>query len=174
MQPPYVGEIIMFGGNFTPVNYASCDGALLPISQFQALFALLGTTYGGDGQTTFALPDMRSRIPMHQGNNGQGTHVIGEKSGTETVTISPNQMPAHTHVLNATSANGNSKIAAGATIPAAVSGTNTNVYSAQATDSNMAASIIGNGGGSQPHNNLPPTMTINFCISLFGVFPSRN
>lgn len=176
MAQPFIGEIMMFGGNFAPAGWAFCDGALQSISNNEALFVLLGTTYGGDGQTTFALPDLRGRMPLHQGTSPStgSNYSPGQSSGTETVTLTVSQLPSHTHLLNATSNNGNSKIAGGTTIPAAVSGTNTNVYSAQATDSNMKDPIIGNGGGGGSHNNLQPTLAITFCISLFGIFPSQN
>ena len=174
MSPSFVGEIMMFAGSFAPQGWAFCDGSLMSIAQDEALFVLLGTTYGGDGQSTFGLPDLRGRMPVHQGSNGFSNYPPGQNGGTEQVTLTTNQLPSHTHPFNATSNNGNSKQPGGGTIPAGVSGTNTNVYSTAASDSTMRANILANAGGSQPHNNLQPTLAISFCIALFGVFPSQN
>ncbi len=176
MNTPYVGEIMMFGGNFPPAGWAFCDGSLLPIDQYTTLFNLIGTTYGGDGQSTFALPDLRGRMPIHQGQGaGLSFYTIGQAAGAEAVTLTVNQMPSHTHSINATTANGNSKTPVGATIPAGVSGTNTNVYAGVgATNATMAANAVGSGGGGGSHNNQQPYLAISFCISLFGVFPSQN
>jgi microcystin-dependent protein len=175
MPVGFVGEIIIFGGSFAPNGWAFCNGQLLSIAQNPTLFNLIGTTFGGDGQNTFALPDMQSRIPIHQGQAaGLSPYTIGQRAGAETVTLGTTQMPPHSHSLGEATANGNSKTPAGATIPANVSGTNTNVYSAAATDSTMAANIIGSGGGGQSHNNIQPYLTLNYVISLFGVFPSQN
>jgi microcystin-dependent protein len=175
MFPPYVGEIMMFGGNFAPQGWAFCDGSLLAINQNAVLFNLIGTTYGGDGQNTFGLPDLRGRMPIHQGQGpGLSSYNIGQSGGTETVTLTSNQIPSHTHLINSVNANGNSKTPVGTTIPANVSGTNTNAYSSAATDSNMSPTIVGNAGGNNPHNNIQPILVINYCISLFGVFPSQN
>jgi microcystin-dependent protein len=159
----------MFGGNFAPVGWAFCNGALLAISQYDALYALIGTTYGGDGQNTFALPDLRGRIPVHQGNY-QGTNYIqGQLAGTETVTLTTNQMPAHTHQVVARTS------ATAASPSGAVYGGNTeSIYKAGNPSAQMNAGMIGIGGGSQPHSNMMPYLVVNFIIALEGIFPSRN
>lgn len=166
MSEPYIGEIRMVGFNFAPVNWAFCNGQLLPISQYEALFALIGTTYGGDGQTTFALPNLQGRIPFHQGNS----FVTGQLSGSETETLISTQMPAHTHPLAASSAAG--------TQPAPTGGywaqSSLEAYSTEAVAHQVAPTAIGSTGGSQPHDNMPPFLAINFVISLFGVFPSQS
>lgn len=161
----------MFGGNFAILGHAFCNGQLLAISQNNALFALIGTTYGGDGQTTFALPDLRSRIPNHQGTlAGGGTYVIGQNGGTETVTLTSNQMPIHTHTAMGNAGDGGQ-----------ASPTNnfwglsaSNVYSTNAPAAGMNAAAIGITGGSQPHDNMLPFLCINFIIALEGIFPSQN
>ena len=169
MSTPYVGEIRMVGFNFAPVGWALCDGQLLPIAQNDVLFALIGTTYGGDGANTFALPDLQGRIPVHMGTGpGLGSRVIGERSGSESVTLTGSQLPAHTHVPQAHSANGSQSspqngLWAGS--PAAS-------YSANAANNAMNNTLIGATGGSQPHANVMPFQAINFVISLFGIFPS--
>src|SRR5207249_1149688 len=165
MAQPYVGEIRMFAGNFAPAGWMFCDGQLLPISENQTLFNLIGTTYGGDGQSTFALPDLQSRVPIHQGNG----FVLAETGGVEQVTLIVGQIPTHSHPLvgtttiaTATGPGGN--ILAQSTVA--------KMYFADVTDGNMAANAIGSMGGSQPHDNLQPYLCINFIISLFGIFPS--
>ncbi len=170
---PFVGEIKLFAGNFQIRDHAYCNGSLQSIADNTALFALLGTTYGGDGQTTFALPDLRGRVPIHQGQGpGLSSRVIGEVSGSETVTLSPTQIPIHTHTLNCSSATGNSTNPANnlwAAQPALLQ------YEATSTPaSTMKANAISNAGASQPHDNLKPYLAINYLISLFGIFPSRN
>jgi len=172
MGQPFIGEIRLFGGNFAPAGWNFCDGSLLPIDQYSALFNLIGTTYGGDGQTTFGLPDLRGRLPVHQGTGvGTGTsYIIGEQAGTETVTLNVNQIPQHNHQVAAlTSAN-----AAGPS--GAVYGGNTidPIYTASAPSAQMNGNMIGNGGGSQPHNNFMPYLCVSFIISLFGIFPTQN
>lgn len=163
MSQPYIGEIRMVGFNFAPVGWAFCDGSLQPISQNDALFNLIGTTYGGDGQNTFALPDLRSRIPIHMGNG----YVIGENGGVETVTLITSQIPAHSHVPQSSSN------AASQNSPANAVWAQTAApqYSDLAPAAAMAAAQ--SSGGSQPHNNLSPYLCVNFVISLFGVFPSQ-
>lgn len=171
MSQPFIGSIKMFGGNFPPLGYAFCNGQLIPISENDALFALLGTTYGGDGQTTFALPDLRGRVPIHQGTPPGGpTFVIGQTVGTETVTLTANQLPAHTHSLGANSGPGNVSGPAGA-VWAQSAGTQN--YGPN-VDTPMSANAVGIAGGSQPHENMQPYLAINFIISLYGVFPSQN
>ncbi len=165
MSSPFIGEIRMFAGNFAPQGWAFCNGALMPIDQNTTLFQLIGTTYGGDGQTTFALPDLQSRVPVHV---GQG-FVLGQKAGVEQVTLTTSQLPAHTHVPQAQSANGNSQSPAGG-----VWAQNAlNQYSPSAPDANTDPAALANAGGSQPHDNMIPFLCINFILSLFGVFPSQ-
>jgi microcystin-dependent protein len=171
MATPYIGEIRMVGFTFAPAGWQLCQGQLLSISNFEALFNLIGTTYGGDGQNTFALPDLRSRIPIHQGTLAGGpTYVIGEQSGTETVTITTNQMPQHNHLLNAQSANGNQPSPLGGFW----AGSPLDQYATGAPTTTMSASLVGLAGGSQPHDNMPPYLCVNFAIALFGIFPSRS
>lgn len=170
MSQPFIGAIRMFGGNFAPRGHAFCNGQLLAISQNVALFSLIGTTYGGDGQTTFALPDMRGRIPYHQGTfAGGGTYVIGQVSGTETVTLTSTQLPTHTHI-----AQGNAT-AGGQASPANGfwGNASTNIYSTTAPAAAMNAAAIGITGGSQPHENMLPFLCISFIIALEGIFPTQ-
>ncbi len=174
MSSPYVGEIRMFGGNFAPVGWAFCDGQLLPISENDTLFNLIGTTYGGDGQETFALPNLQSRVPMHQGQ-GPGisqTYVIGELAGVEQVTLTPQQIPNHTHPLIGASINGNNSDPSGNFL--ANSTVVTPYDPLDPPDKAMAPTSIQLAGGSQPHDNVQPFLCINFIISLFGLYPSPN
>jgi microcystin-dependent protein len=168
MGSPFVGEIRMFGGNFAPVGWAFCDGSLLAISEFDTLFALIGTTYGGNGQTNFALPDLRGRFPMHQGSG----FFIGQTGGTETVTLTVAQIPSHIHPASCAPGGGNVASPASAFWSTDPQG-NTAAYSDSA-GSAMAASAIGNAGGSQPHENRQPYLAVGFIISLFGVFPTQS
>jgi microcystin-dependent protein len=157
----------MFAGNFAPQGWAFCDGQLIAISENDVLFALIGTTYGGDGQSTFALPDLRGRIPVHTGAG----HVFGEAAGSETVALAPTQIPAHSHSLQAS---GN-VVSAGAGPTAAMGSSTTAFFYGDGSDSlTMSPAAIGNTGGNLPHNNMAPFLGINFIISLFGVFPSQN
>jgi microcystin-dependent protein len=174
MSTPFIAQIIMFGGNFAIRGFALCNGQLISIAQEQALFALIGTTYGGDGQVTFALPNLQSRNPNHQGQGpGLSSYVMGQMSGVESVTLTQQQLPAHTHAVNATTVNGNVKNPTNA-IPAAVQGTNTNIYSASSPDVAMNNTMVGTSGGNLPHENMQPYLVINFQIALEGIFPSRN
>jgi microcystin-dependent protein len=162
----------MFGGNFPPAGWAFCNGALLPISENDALFTLIGTTYGGDGQETFALPDLQSRVPVHAGQ-GPGisqNYQLGEKGGVESVTLTAQQIPVHTHAFVASTAAASSLDPGGQVI--AQSGQRA-VYTEDATTTNLAPSAISPVGGSQPHENLAPYLCISFIISLFGVFPQQ-
>lgn len=161
----------MFGGNFAPAGHAFCSGQLLPISENDALFALIGTTYGGDGQTTFALPNLQGRVPVHQGNlAGGGSYVIGQVGGTEEVTLIQNQMPIHTHT-----AQGNANDGSQASPASNFWGSSTsNIYSTNIPATPLNAGAIGNAGGNQPHENMLPFLCINFIIALFGIFPSQN
>ena len=164
----------MFGFGRTPNGWQACDGSLLPISQYDALFALIGTTYGGDGQTTFAVPDLRGRLPIHQGQGpGLSNYVIGQRAGTETVTVLPTQMPAHTHTLVATSGAASAATPANTVLPGSVSGETFYVSDITgATALPMSAQSTSLAGGSQPHENCMPTLTVQYCIATFGIFPS--
>ncbi|HWJ95617.1 MAG TPA: tail fiber protein [Telluria sp.] len=162
----YVGEIRMFAGNFAPEGWALCNGQLLSIAENDMLFALLGTTYGGDGQTTFGLPDLQGRAPLHV----SPTYPLGAKGGTETVTLTANQMPMHTHVPNATTGTAESTNPANCVW---AKGTYES-YAAVAPDAAMSPSSVAAAGGSQPHENMMPSLAISYIISLYGVFPSSN
>jgi len=164
---PYIGEIRMFAGNFAPVDWMFCEGQLLAISQNDALFQLLGTTYGGDGQTSFALPDLRGRIPVHQGNG----LVSGEAGGQEEVVLTVGQMPAHGHPFLGASATGD-QVSPANNLPA--DSFNITPYINAAPDGNMSPSAIASSGGSQPHTNVQPYLCVNFIISLSGIFPSQS
>jgi microcystin-dependent protein len=168
MAQPYVGEIRMFAGNFPPAGWMFCEGQLLPISEYEILFNLIGTTYGGDGQSTFALPDLRGRIPLHTGNG----FSLGETGGVESVTLTSQQMPTHSHTLLATSSFANTASPQG-TVPAASNIVNTNAYGLDQPTSSVNPSSIGPTGGSQPHDNFQPYLCVDFIISLFGIFPSQ-
>jgi microcystin-dependent protein len=165
MAQPYVGEIRMFAGNFAPAGWMFCEGQLLPISENETLFQLIGTTYGGDGESTFALPDLRGRIPLHQGNG----FILAESGGTETVTLTVSQIPAHSHPLLASADVGN-QINPGGSLTSNSQGAIP--YIEDAPTLNMNAGAISPVGGSQPHDNFQPYLCINFIISLFGIFPS--
>jgi microcystin-dependent protein len=179
MSQPFVGEIRCFGFQFAPVNWAFCNGQLLPISEFDVLYAVIGTTYGGDGQSTFALPNLQGAVPMHWGNGVGGFNTqIGQVQGSTIVTLTQAQMPQHRHAITtAVVAPG------GAPERTATPSASTNIgtsdpdglYKSTPTlDAAFAPAAIGSAGGSQPHDNMQPYLALNFCISLFGVFPSRN
>jgi microcystin-dependent protein len=165
MAQPYIGEVRLFAGNFAPAGWAFCDGALLPISEYDALFNLIGTTYGGDGQSTFGLPDMRGRIPIHQG----GGFILAQIGGVEQVTLTVQQIPNHTHVLTASSSAASTANVANA-LPAV--GTLSELYSGEAPDALLSPQAVAPIGGNQPHTNMQPYLCVNFIISLFGIFPS--
>ena len=170
---PFIGEIIMFGGNFAPRGWAFCDGQLLPISQYTALFSILGTTYGGDGRTTFALPDLRGRFAMHPGNGpGLSSRRLGQKGGQENVTLTVNNMPSHSHSLVAD--NKNAKASTPGSNYLAIS-QNDDIYRDDLdTPVNMATGSVANTGGSQSFSVENPFLCVNFIIALEGVFPSRS
>jgi microcystin-dependent protein len=172
MSEPFVGEIRMFGFGFVPQGWAQCNGQLLPINQNQALFSLLGTTYGGDGRSTFALPDLRSRVPVGQGQGpGLSSYAEGQAGGAETVTLAATQMPGHAHPVKASSSAADSDQPGGRTLARSAG----HIYSANpGSGTVMNADMIGDAGGSQPHGNIQPYLTVNFCIALFGIFPSRS
>lgn len=165
MAQPYVGEIRMFGGNFAPAGWMFCEGQLLPISENETLFQLIGTTYGGDGESTFALPDLRGRIPIHQGNG----FILAETGGAEEITLTVNQIPVHSHAELATQGAG-SNSSPGNGLLSKPTG---NIYNTAPTNQvSMAPQAIGPVGGSQPHTNFQPYLCVDFIISLFGIFPS--
>jgi len=175
-QQPYVGEIRMFAGNYAPYGWAICDGSLLSIAENDVLFALIGTTYGGDGQTTFALPDLRGRAPIHQGNG----YVIGQLGGTETVTLTANQIPTHSHtgslMLGISKQGGNVDTPVGnvtAVNPARGNEFSTVSNGTMATVSFSAGAATSITGGNQPHENMKPFVAINYIIALYGIFPSQ-
>lgn len=160
----------MVGFNFAPRGWAFCDGQILPISQNQSLYSLLGTTYGGDGRTSFALPDLRGRTPIHVGrSNGGQEHRLGQKSGEEANTLSANEMPQHTHQARAANADANTADPSGNVLARAL-----NLYESPGALVQLRAGTVTNTGGGQAHNNMQPTLVVNFCIALRGLFPSRN
>lgn len=187
MSEPFLGEVKLFGGNFPPKGWALCQGQLLPISQNTALFSILGTTYGGNGQTTFGLPDLQGRVAIGQGTGpGLQTYDLGQKSGTETVTLLVTQIPPHTHAatvgtltINATNAAANKQSPGGA-IPAAEAAGVTATYSNAASDGTMAAGALTGGpavavtGGGQPASIMQPYLALTYIICMSGIFPSRN
>jgi microcystin-dependent protein len=166
MAQPYVGEIRMFAGNFAPAGWMFCEGQLLPISEYETLFNLIGTTYGGDGQSTFALPDLRGRLPLHQGNG----FVLAETGGAEEITLTVPQIAAHSHPLLGSGSPGTNASPSNA-VPAKT--TTGFLYINENTTGNMASTAIGSIGGSQPHTNFQPYLCVDFIISLFGIFPSQ-
>ena len=175
MSSPYVGEIRMFGGNFAPSGWAFCDGQTMPISQNDTLFTLIGTTYGGDGQETFNLPDLQGRFPLHQGQ-GPGisqSYQIGEKGGVESVTLSTQQIPIHTHAAICTTDFGQAPQPEGAFFAQPTTGTGFTGGS-QSPLVNLNAGVLSPAGGSQPHENMSPFLCVNFILSLFGIFPTQN
>lgn len=172
-QEGFIGEIRMFAGNFAPRSWAFCDGQLLPINQNQALFSILGTTYGGDGRTTFALPDLRGRVAIHPGSGpGLSAYQQGSKGGTEANILTVSQMPAHSHTVNAVVEDGNQSVPTG-NLPAGTKVLDKEYSDAEA-NTTMNGTMIGNSGGGQPVNNIQPYGTVNYIICLQGIFPSRN
>ncbi|HEU0134386.1 MAG TPA: tail fiber protein, partial [Allosphingosinicella sp.] len=168
MAEPFLSEIRLFSFNFPPKGWAFCNGQFLPINQNQALFSLLGTTYGGNGQTTFALPDLRGRLAMHEGAG----HTLGEKGGTESVTLNIQQLPQHLHFLQGANKNGDQPIPTGNLL-----GNVNNLYRSAAPTNKLLPLLAGtvtNVGGSQAHTNMAPYLALNFCIALQGIFPSPN
>jgi microcystin-dependent protein len=164
---PYIGEIRMFGGNFAPAGWLFCEGQLLPIAENDALFTLIGTTYGGDGQSTFALPDLRGRVPVHQTSTATN---LAQTGGAEEVTLTVQQTPGHTHPFLAAAVTGTATSAA-SNLPA--HSQNITPYINQSPDANMNPAVVSPVGGSQPHTNLQPFLCIDFIISLFGIFPTQ-
>jgi microcystin-dependent protein len=166
MAQPYVGEIRMFAGNFAPAGWAFCDGQPLPISENETLFQLIGTTYGGDGESTFNLPNLQSRVPIHQG----GGFILAETGGVEEVTLTVQQIPAHTHPFLGSSDGANQPNAGSSVVARSLQ---VNMFFNGSVATQMSPTMVGPAGGSQPHTNLQPYLCINFIISLFGIFPSQ-
>ncbi len=167
MADPFLGEVRIFSFNFAPKGWALCNGQLMPINQNQALFSLLGTTYGGDGRVNFALPNLQSRTPIHMGNG----HTLGERGGEEAHTLLITELPAHTHVAQGTSTSTNTVAAPSNTV--VLAGAN-NLYTAAQNLTSLLPATVSNAGGSQPHENRQPYLTLSFCIALQGIFPSQN
>lgn len=170
---PFLGQIMMVGFNFAPRGWARCDGQLLQISQYSALFALLGTQFGGDGVVTFGLPDLRGRVPIHAGNGpGLPSYSMGQKAGTESTTLSLAHLPPHNHAvtINASSAEGDTALPGGHALAKSGSGG----YTTQATDSTLAGVSSSDRGSGQSHSNMQPYQAVNFIIALQGLFPSRD
>lgn len=165
MAQPYVGEIRMFAGNFAPAGWMFCEGQLLPISENETLFQLIGTTYGGDGQSTFALPDLRGRLPIHQGNG----FILAETGGAEEITLTVSQMPAHAHPLFGSAVTGDQLSPSNTTL---ANSFNVVPYINDQPLGTMSPTAISGVGGNQPHTNFQPYLCLNFIISLFGIFPS--
>jgi microcystin-dependent protein len=174
MSNPFVGEIRMFGATFAPAGWAFCSGQLMPISENDTLFNLIGTTYGGDGQSTFALPDLQGRIPIHAGTGSDGiTYQIGEQGGTESVTLTVNQIPGHNHIPVASTVGGALANPANAIFSGASTGDQMYSTPPNPPASTMHAQGILPTGGSQPHENVAPFLCVSFILSLFGVFPHQ-
>lgn len=173
MSEPFLAEVRIVGFNFAPRGWGFCDGQILPINQNQSLYSLLGTTYGGDGRTSFGLPDMRGRVPMHVGASNGNFHRQGQKSGEETHSVSAAEMPQHDHAIAGTNSTADQIDPAGrfpAQTPTAVG----NLYRTDSAGTDFESGAIANVGGSQAHNNMQPYTAVNFCIALQGLFPSRN
>lgn len=174
MSEPFLAEVRIFGFNFAPRGWAFCDGQILPINQYQSLYSLLGTTYGGDGRTSFGLPDLRGRSPISFGDNPSGSnYTLGQKSGAETVTLVQGQMPQHTHGFNVATADATEQRAANAN-DSVLAKANVNMYETGAGDTTLDPATISSVGGGQNHNNMQPFLAVRFAIALQGTFPSRN
>jgi len=174
MSEPFIGEIRMVGFNFAPRGWALCNGQLLSIASNNALFSLLGTIYGGDGRTTFALPNLQGRVPMHYGSGaGLSPRLIGEAAGQESVSLTEAQLPAHTHKARASSLKGNTNSPVGR-VWSKDAGVQSATYTSNAADADMAAGAIAPAGGGQPHSNMPPYLAVNFIIALQGIYPARD
>jgi len=172
MSEPFLAEIRIVGFNYAPRGWAFCDGQILPINQNQSLFSLLGTTYGGDGRTSFALPELRGRVPIHFGaSNGGSSHSLGQKGGEETNTLTTTQLPQHTHDAHTTSNQGDNPIPEDRLLG---NSTPSELYHGASSLVPMHSGTIGNQGGGQGHENMQPYIVLNFCIALQGTFPSRN
>jgi len=171
MSEPFLAEIRIVGFNFAPRGWAFCDGQILPINQNQSLYSLLGTTYGGDGRTSFALPDLRGRAPIHTGqSNGGASRLLGSRGGEETHALSVDEIPQHAHAVQASTSDGNTPIPENNILAASRS----RVYTSPDGTEALRSESIANVGGGQAHNNMQPYIAVNFCIALQGLFPSRN
>lgn len=171
MSDPYIGEIRMFGGNFAPEGWQLCDGSTLAISDYEALYTLLGTTYGGDGQTSFKVPDLRGRWPVHQGSLAGVSTPLGQVAGNESVTLLPTQMPSHTHAFKATASAATTANPAGGTLAQT---TPASLYLDDDPGVSLAGQALGITGGGQPHENRSPYLAVNFIISLYGIYPTQS
>jgi microcystin-dependent protein len=179
MTEPYLGEIRMFGGNFAPRGWVMCDGQLLSIAENDTLYVLLGTTYGGDGQNTFGVPDLRGRVPTHQGSRSGQSYVIGQLAGSESVTLNPNQLPSHTHPTFAVSVAGAVAVPTAATMISDQGPAGQNIsayapYNAANEQIALSANSTSLAGGNQPHNNMQPYVGVNFILAIAGIFPPQN
>jgi microcystin-dependent protein len=180
MAQPYVGQIIMFGGNFAPAGWMTCSGQLLPISEYDTLFNLIGTTYGGDGQSTFGLPDLQGRVPIHQGQgSGLSPYIVGQNGGVEGVTLTTQTIAAHNHLAATTAKAGTTNVPGTTTLladegPAGITAVFTYGPYDSANQTTLLPATVGITGGNQPHENRQPVLAVTFCISLFGVYPSQN
>jgi len=176
MSDPFVGEIRVFGFNFAPTGWAFCQGQVMPIAQNAALFSLLGTTYGGNGTSTFALPNFQGRVPVHQGQGiGLSPYTLGQSGGASTVTLSTNQMPAHAHGVQCLAGGGNSNTPVNNGFAEVTAGRGmVNLYAATSDGTTMNAAALTTAGGGGAHNNMAPFLGVGFCIALVGIFPSRN
>jgi len=178
MSEPFIGENRMAGFSFAPQGWALCNGQLLSIAQNTALFSLLGTQFGGNGTSNFALPNLQSRVPVHQGQGpGLSSYSMGEATGVESITLNTAQIPAHNHLINSCSTNGNSSTSAGKYLGSSYlpsTGDQVNTYSSGPNDSTLDASTVSTVGGSQPHSNIQPLLVVNFIIALEGIYPSRS
>lgn len=180
MGQPFIGQIIMFGGTFAPNGWMTCSGQLLPISQYDTLFNLIGTTYGGDGQSTFGLPDLQGRVPVHQGQgNGLSSYIMGQMSGVESVTLTTQQIATHNHNALTTAQPGTTNVPGTTTLladegPSGITAVLTYAKFDAANQTTLLPATVGPTGGSQPHENRQPVLAVTFCISLFGIYPSQN
>ena len=175
MSEPFLGEIEIFGFNFAPVGWLQCNGQLLPISQYTALFSILGTTYGGNGQSTFALPNLQGIVPPRlRPGVGLSLYDLGETGGAATTTLLSNEIPLHNHTLPATATAGRISTPTSTTVLGSVTRGAPGVYTSSAPATNMAVGSVGVYGSSQSHNNMMPYLTLNYCIAINGIFPSRN
>jgi microcystin-dependent protein len=179
MSQPYVGEIRIFAGNFPPAGWAMCDGQLMAIAENDTLFNLIGTTYGGDGQETFGMPDLRGRVPTHQGSSGGQTYVIGQQTGVETVTLTSQQLPQHTHALVSSATPATLDKPSSATIfadmgPAGNTQVNAFIPYTGASQVTLSAASVSPVGNNQPHDNMQPYLGLNFIISLYGIYPTQS
>jgi microcystin-dependent protein len=179
MSSPFVGQIIMFGGNFAPAGWALCDGSLLPIQDYMELFNLIGATYGGDGQTTFAVPDLRGRVPIGDGQ-GLSKYALGNTVGQEQVVLTQSQLPPHTHPVAAVDQPGTASVPSGNVLLAPLGGQagsgdyQVSGYAPPGNQTDLNAKSISPSGGSQPHSNIQPYLSVNYCIALQGVYPSAS